>query len=253
MKLSNYRIKKHLGAKDSVPYSEKGLKETILKAKAAFYENEAEDSLSPAEFLYTQSKYIHTRWWFMQAFVLLTLWVILKISESSLYIQRSMGIMAPVFAVLLLPELWKSQNSGTVEVECAAYYPLHQIYAARIFLSAMVDLFLLTFFSVAAIASGKVIIEEIVINFFLPYIVTCCICFHSLYNTKIHGEAFALTMCMAWCSIWTLIVSNEKVYGAVSYPTWLAITAISALYLGYCIFKGQRSFQRIWETEYCEK
>lgn len=247
MKLSDNVIKKHLGAKENVSYSEKKLKETMLKAKAEFCKNETKEPLSRAEFIYLQSRYIHRRWWFIQAFVLLILWIMLEITESSLYIRKSMGIAAPIFAVLLLPELWKNKNTSAVEVECASYYSLHQIYAARIFLSAIVDLFLLIFFSAAAISSGKVVMEEMLIHFFLPYIVTCCICFHTLYNTKMHSEALTLMICAIWCSMWSLIISNEKVYSAVSYPAWLAITAVSALYLGYCIFRGQRNCQNIWE------
>lgn len=65
-----------------------------------------------------------------------------------------MGAAAPLFALLILPELWKNQSSHTLEIECTTCYSLRQIYGARIFLFALVDITLLSIFSLTAIGSG---------------------------------------------------------------------------------------------------
>lgn len=66
-----------------------------------------------------------------------------------------MGTLAPLFVVLVLPELWKNRSSGALEIECTAYYSLRQIYAARMVLFGLVDLALLTLFFSAALLAGQ--------------------------------------------------------------------------------------------------
>lgn len=246
--MSDAQIKARLGIENGIVYSEGKLRETIRQSKRAFYESEAKETLSYTEFLYQQSGYIRKRWWVMQGGILLLLWLGLEVTESGFYVQRLMGAAAPLFAVLLLPELWKNRNTGALELEGTAYYSLRQIYAARILLLAMVDLLLLSVFSAAAVLTEKVLIEEMIVQFFLPYLVTCCICFHTLYSYKAVSETFALFLCMVWCAVWTELVLNE-IYEKISFPIWLALTAAAVLYLGYCIQKGQRGCRELWEVK----
>lgn len=242
------QIKLALNKNETVFYRENHLQETMHKAKTAFYENQAEAPLSDAEFLVWQSRYIHKRWWVLQGVVLLTLWGLLQWAESSFYTQRAMGAAAPLFAVLLLPELWKNKSAHAIEIEGAAYYSLRQVYAARIFLFALVDCLLLSSFSLAAVLSGKTPVREIMVHFFLPYIVACCICFRTLYSKKTVSETFALLLCVVWHAIWTKFILNERVYNAISPSVWLAMLAVAILYLGYCIYKGQKNCNELWEV-----
>ena len=103
MSLSNNQLKKLLGAKNKVLCSEEKMQDTICKAKTAFVENEAEDFITHAEFIYQQSKYIHKRWWILQGVILGFLWLFLQETQSSFYIQRCMGVAASLFAILQLP------------------------------------------------------------------------------------------------------------------------------------------------------
>lgn len=247
MRLSNDQIRKRLGIEKKVFYTQEKLQETIEKSKTAFYENEAEDCISRMEFLYQQSRYIKKRWWVLQGILLFWLWFILQQVNSSFYVQRCMGVAASLFAVLLLPELWKNRNANALEIEGVSYYSLRQIYSARIFAFALVDFLLLCTFTLLAVLNGKVLVEEIMIQFFLPYIVACCICFRVLASSKAGSEVFAISLCIVWCAIWTQIVLSEKVYGAVSLQIWIIMTIASVFYLGYCIYKEQNSCKRIWE------
>lgn len=249
MRLSDGQIKKCLEKKEGVSRDEGRLQEIIQESKTAFYESEAKSFLSDAEFLYQQSKYICKRWWILQGSVLFLLWVLLEWTESSFYIHRCMGTAASLFAVLLLPELWKNRRTGAMEIECTAYYSLRQVYAARIFLFALIDLLLISIFSLATVLTGKILAEELMIQFFLPYIVTCCICFRTLYSRKFMSEAFALMLCTVWCFVWTQLALNEKVY-EIMYPSiWFAMTIVAVFYLSYCIRKGQEDCKKIWEVK----
>mgnify|MGYP006990195710 CR=1 FL=1 len=45
--------------------------------------------------------------------------------------QRILGVVASLFIILIIPELWKNQTYQSMEIEATSYYSLRQIYAAR--------------------------------------------------------------------------------------------------------------------------
>lgn len=241
MKISDDQIRTYFKAGENISYRKSHLQETIRKSKMAFYEGEAEEQISGPEFVYQQSKYIHKRWWVLQGSILVLLWLLLEVSEGGLYVRKCMGAAAPLFAVLLLPELWKNRNADAMEIEGTAYYSLRQVYAARMFLCALVDFLLLCFFLAAAILTGKMLIEEIIIQFFLPYTVTCCICFRTLYSRRAVSEALAVLLCAVWCVLWIQIGLSEKIYEAISPLVWFLVIAAAVFYIGYCIYRGQKT------------
>lgn len=250
MKLTDRRIRLHFNTSEQIECRKTHLQETIRQSKTAFYEAEGELPLSGAEFLYQQSRYIHKRWWILQGILLLILWALLELTADGFYVKKCMGIGAPMFAVLLLPELWKNRNTASIEIECTTYYSLRHVYAARIFLFSAADFLLLSFFFCAVILTGKMLPEEIMIHFFLPYTVTCCICFRTLYSRRAASEIFALLLCTLWCAVWIQIVLNERIYQSISSPAWFGMTITAALYLGYCIQRGQKNcIQVSYENE----
>lgn len=255
MKMSDKQIKNLLKVKnisdissDIVDYREK-IDTCVIKSTRAFYECEAQRSLTRVEFLYQQSRYIHKRWWVLQGIILLLIWCIMKYSNSDYYARTRMGIMAPLFVVLIMPELWKNRYTNAVEVECAAYFSLRQIYAARMILFALVDLLLLTAFSLTAVYTTQLSLREIMVQFFLPFNVTCCICFQTMYNKWFRSEILSMLLCMLWSVVWMLIVLKESIYNVISVPIWNILLIMSALYFGYCIYRGQRECNGIWEVE----
>lgn len=234
--------------KTTVPHNEERISKTISEAKKAYYMAESENPLSRIEFLYYQSKYIRKYWWFLQGFLLVGAWLFLKYSESSYYIQRSIGSVAPLFVILIMPEIWKNKNINAMEIEGTTYYSLRQIYSARFVLFALVDVILLSLFFAAASFTEKIMINELIVQFFVPFNVTCCICFSMLYSRKVMSEAFALLSCMIWAVIWGQIVLNDTIYQFISVPSWIAMLVLSALYLIYVIQKGQKKCREIWEV-----
>ena len=128
---------------------EEKLQAAIRTSKEAFWRSETERETTWLEFLYQQATYIRKRWWAAQGGVLLVMWLALYLSDSSRQVQRYMGIMTPLFVILILPELWKNRSSGSMEVEGAAFFPIQKIYAARLLLFAMADLLLVSVFLVS--------------------------------------------------------------------------------------------------------
>lgn len=230
-------------------FGESGLHKALQKSRQAFYESERADLLSDREFLFQQSRFIRKRWWALQGAVLAFLWLLLEWTQGGFHEQSCMGIAAALFGVLVLPELWRNRSACAMEIEGAAYYSLRQVYAARIFLFALVDLLLLCVFSGVMLSSGAVGLKELLAQFLLPYVVTCCICFKTLYSRRIESEMFAFFLCVIWSLAWLLIIQNEKIYGAVSLLAWLAMLAAASAYLGYCIRRGQKSCEDLLEVK----
>ena len=56
---------------------------------------------------------------------------------EAVYIQRSMGVIASLFVILIIPELWKNRTFQCMEIEASSYYSLRQVYAARMLLFGM--------------------------------------------------------------------------------------------------------------------
>ncbi len=254
MKLLDKEIKRRLserGGSNRTPEEEQryqeGLARTLKASARALYESEQGSVLSRAEFLYQQSRYIQKRWWLLQGAALLMLWWLLQSTGSPRYISRYLGVLASVFGILILPELWKNRSAQSVEVECAAYYSLQQIYGAKIFVFALVDALLLAVFFAASAFEGNYPLEELIIQFFMPYFVTCGLCFQSLYGKRFSGIGQAVALCGGWCVLWTEIVLNEAVYQAIAQPLWWLMLGISAGYLFYVIQRGQRHYKEILE------
>ncbi len=232
-----------------VPIDEAKLRRTIAASKAAFLEGEAERSLSGMEFLHQQSRYIKKRWWLLQAALLAFLCWALRSMESDFLVRRSLGTAAPLFVILILPELWKNRSSDSMEVEGSTLFTLRQIYAARLTLFAGVDIALVTAFFAGASFTARLPLWEMLIQFLLPVNVTCCICFRCLYSKRFGSEVLPVLLCTFWMGLWTLVILNSAVYDRISVPVWAGALSASFLYMGYTLCHGQKLWRNILEAK----
>lgn len=231
----------------NIPCDEEKIAKTICLSKAAFYRSEAATPLSRFDFLIQQSRYIGKRWWLLQGLLLALVLLLLHASKTPMYLQKCLGVTAPLFVVLALPELWKNRSSGSMEVECAAYYSLRQIYAARLTLFMGVDFLLISLFLLGVSCLGRLTVWEILISFVLPFNVSCCICFSCLYRAKASSQLLSVLLCMVWTFLWSQIVLTEGIYAAVSPLVWVGMLALSSLFLFYSVATGQQNIKQIWE------
>ena len=232
-----------------VPINEEKVMETIAVSKSAFLSGEAEQMVSPGEFLFLQSKLIQKRWWFLQGLLLTFVCLFLCHVEKDYLIRRALGLAGPLFTILLLPELWKNRNFDVMEVECTTYYTIRSIYVARLTLFAGVDLLLLSAFFAAASAIAKITLWEMLIQFVLPFNVTCCICFQTLYAKRIRSEALAMLLCILWTGIWAILIMSNAIYSVISVPMWIAALAASALGMCYTLCQGKEKWQQTLEVK----
>lgn len=225
---------------------EEHLQQTIYAAKNAFYHTEEGQPLTGFEFLRQQSHYIYKRWWIMQSLLLFVTGLLIVCAKSSFSIQRDLGITAPLFMLMIMPELWKNHRSDAMEVESASYFTLRQIFAARITLFAMVDLLLLTIFGGVVTHVLNMNVLDFVVQFFVPFNVSCCICFTAFYSRSGNSEVLALLLCGIWEIVWMWFA--RSIYEYVAAPVWYIMLLISTGYIVYCVARGQRNCDTIWEV-----
>lgn len=227
------------------PYDEAKLRQTIEVSKRAFLEAEQESRLSRLEFLYQQSRHIKKTWWLLQGALLGAVCLALCRLETDFAVRRCLGLAGPLLAVLLLPELWKNRSSNALEVECTTVYSLRAIYSARLVLFAGVDLVLLSAFFAGASVLTRVTVWEMLMQFLLPFNVTCGICLGTLCSRRIRSQTLSLVLCLLWAAAWLAVMENEMIYDAISPPVWAAALGGSFCCLGYALLRGRR----MWKME----
>ena len=228
---------------------EEKLLQTIQKSKEALYKSEQEKPLNWREFLYQQMIYTKKIWWLLQFALLVVLWWILYTSKSSLYIQHSMGILAPMFGVLILPELWKSRRSGTAEIEGASYYSLRQVYAARLLLFGMADILLISGFLIMSFLATRITVWELAIHFMLPFNVTCGICFGTFCGRRWSSEYFSACLCLVWCFVWVRIILSPGLYEQIVPAVWAGCVILSVVFLCWSVYSILKNCDIYWEAD----
>ena len=232
-----------------IPVNEEKLQETIVVSKLFLYAGESERTVSPREFLFLQAKLIQKRWWFLQGILLVVVCLFLCHMKTDALIRRALGLAGPLFVILVLPELWKNRNYDAMEVECTTYYTIRSIYAARLTLFAGIDIVLLSGFIAGASMLTRITLWEILIQFILPFNVTCCICFRTLYAACIRSEALTMLLCILWTGSWAVLILSDAVYSAISFPIWIAALTASFLGMGYTLSRGWKRWQQMLEVK----
>lgn len=237
----DYMIKDYNKFLDDNLIDDRRLENTIQKSKKVVVNRESK-YISYIEFIYRQSTFIKKRWWLLQMLVLFTLWIMLRDAVDETYIQKLLGIGSPIFAVFLLPEIWKNITNSCTEIEDSSYYPLRKIYSARILLFALIDITLITIFFIFT----KVPVKIFLINFVIPFNVCCCIIFDTLCKYRNRRDYSAIAF-VIWTTIWVLLSSNNKIYNFIAGPIWIFLLFLSFVYFAYYVKKVSVSAKFLWE------
>ena len=228
---------------------EEKIKAAIEISKESFLLTEAEKSLSYRSFLYIQFRLIKKRWWMLQILILIALWAIFPFAEDALYAYRSMGVVAALFIILIIPELWKNRANQCMEVESATYYSLRQVYSARMLLFGIIDVFIITVFCGIASITLQLTLTDLLVQFLFPLVVTACICFGTLCNKRGFNEVVAVGMCMIWSAVWWLILLDERIYYDIMIPVWVTLFCIALVFMVFTIYRSIDCCDRIWEEK----
>jgi len=235
--------------RERVESKEEKIQETVRKSKEVFWALEQERMLSYHEFLWMQFKLIRKRWWILQLLLLTVIGPILVSAYEESYVQRSMGIMASIFVILIIPEFWKNRSCHCMEIEESSYYSLRQIYSARMVLFGIVDILLLTIFWGTMTIGLHIEFTRLLVQFLLPMLVTACICFGTLCSRHIVNETIAIILCVLWCAVWMAVTLNEKIYVMVTMPIWMSCIGLSLIFLSIAVYRTLNNCNKYWEAE----
>ena len=236
--------------KDSIKIdpNEQKIAETVRKSIEAYCLAEQERILTYWEFLWVQLRLIRKKWWVFQILSLILLWAVLPSVQVEQLEQRILGVDASLFIILIIPELWKNQTYQSMEIEATSYYSLRQIYAARMLLFGIVDIVLITVFCMSAVFTQDILFSQLLMQFIFPMTVTAAICFGILCSKYPSGETTAIMMCIAWSAIWLVVILNEKIYTAITFPLWLVFIGIAFAFLAHAIYRTLHCCNLYWEV-----
>lgn len=231
-----------------ITVDEKEIQDLVCKSKEAFYQKEQEGLLSYGGFLRTQFRVIQKRWWLLQFFLLVMAEVALVTTQEEYYIRRGLGVVGVLFIVLVIPELWKNRTYRCMEIEASAFYSLRQIYAARIFLFGMADVFMLTIFCGILRKNLYFTMMELMVQFLFPIAVTACICFGTLCGRQDLSKVTSIALCLLWSAVWWMITATEEIYTAVVIPVWCCLFGVVVLFLAIMVYKTVHDYNKCWEV-----
>lgn len=227
---------------------DKEISQIVKKAGNVLYEQAEKNMLSYHQFLNIQLKQIQKRWWVLQAFLLIMICFWIHSDRDGYYVNRSLGIAGAMFIIFLVPELWKNEKNKCLEIEMSSYFSIRQIYAARICILGIVDIFMITVFGVVVHFACDQPVYSIVFRFLLPMVVTASICFKTLDGKNALNSGCAIIMCFIWVGIWWGITSIGGIYDAVIYPIWAVVLMAAIIYLIITIKQFFDNCNKYWEV-----
>ncbi len=242
------KIKKYKKLIQNHYVRETSVQSVVIQCKAVMAGRLKDSRISYFEFIYEQARYIEKKWWVLQGVVLLFLWYLLVDNGVEGNVERITGTLAAVFAILIIPEIWKNRRYSSIAVEKASYYSLRDICAARILLFAAVDIVMVSVFFVVTLYTVQIAAYRLAVDFLIPFLVSCCICFRMLCNRSKGLEYVSAVLCVVWNVVWLTVVTNDAVYGRVAEPVWIGTILLSFGYLILCIRKALVDCEMVWEV-----
>ena len=197
----------------------------VMKQCAGIMSRQDDRRASYFGFLHEQFKFIRKRWWALQGGSLLLLWMLLADYGEGANADRVLGALSVI----------------------SSYYSLRQICSARILMFAAVDLTMITIFFAVSFSTLQISAYRIVIDFLVPFNISCCICFRLLYSKWQELEYIAVFLSTACIFAWSMIVSTDFIYERISMTVWIGLLLLSFVYLIYCIWKSQCNCEINWE------
>ena len=221
----------------SVP-AKNAIDNTVFKATELMIEKEQVSRINFAEFLIFQMKIMKKRWWILQGALLLFACQWLYISGDANYIYRGLSILATLFIILIIPELWGNMKYKSMEIEDASLFNLRNVYAAKLRAFGIVDTIFLTFFCAAVTQLQYFLLVDVLKQFVFPVMIAATICMMVFSCSNPFSELTTVVMCIVANLIWVTIVLNESIYYRITSWIWICLFAVSILLIIYSVYKA---------------
>ena len=102
------KILRNIGKFDEKKPSNEAIDKLVFKAKEFINSEENENRIGFIEFIALQIKIIKKEWLFAQMLLLFFAGYWLSISKEIVYMQRGLSVLAALFVIFIIPELWKN-------------------------------------------------------------------------------------------------------------------------------------------------
>ncbi|MGI6721487.1 MAG: hypothetical protein ACOX4I_02855 [Anaerovoracaceae bacterium] len=201
------------------------------------------------EFVLMQLKVMQKKWWLFQCALLLFAGIWIHGSGSVDYTQRGMSIVAALFVIFAIPEIWKNSAARSLEIEEASLFGLRMVYAAKFIAFGIVDTVLLTLFCLLSTQWTDVIFSDLLKQFVFPVIIAAAICLMAFSRGRQLGEIATVIICMVANVAWMVLVVNEPIYYRITPVIWGVIFATGAALIIYFVHKSLCRNSRYWEVE----
>lgn len=232
----------------SEQFSNEKLAETILLAQKIAASQCAAERLNYFDFMILQMRLIKRQWWVLQGIALFVAWTGLACMGTSWYTQRGMSIVAALFVILAIPELWKNRETKSIEIEEASYYNLRHVYGAKILSFGLVDVVFLSIFAIITINTQEYPVTDFLKQFIFPVMISTILCLVTLSFSRKLTELFTAMLCMAVDAVWIAIAMNDTVYDMISPAIWIAMFLAGSVIITILIYNLMREGQRCSEV-----
>ena len=217
--------------------SKDAIDSTVLKAKEIMITKEKTSRIDFAEFLIIQMKIMRKRWWILQGILLFLACEWLSVSGDVDYIYRGWSILAALFVILIIPELWENMECKSMEIEESSLFDLRKVYAAELIAAGPVDTIFLTFFCVTVTQLQYVLLADVLKQFVFPVMIAATICMMVFSCRNPFSELTTMVICIVANLLWATIVLNESIYYKITSWIWIGLFAVSISLIIYSVRK----------------
>lgn len=224
----------------------------VLAAKDSFMIGEKKKKLSFAGFVIVQIQLMQKRWWMLQCVLLFLAGEWLRVSGDVSYIHRGFSIVGALFVIFIIPELWKNNKNGSVEIEESSLFSLRKVYAAKLIAFGLVDTLMLTVFCILTVQMNDIIFADLLKQLIFPVMIAAAICLTAFSHGGFFNEIAVIMVCLGANSIWMLVAVNETVYSQITPLIWAGLFGICIGLIVCCIYKTlykNGKYREAWADE----
>lgn len=232
------KLLKSLHNQDEREPSNEAIDSLVSKARRMVVCGKVKDRIGFIEFIILQIKIMKKEWWIAQAAALFIAGKLLLISDDQNYTQRWLSIVASLFVILIIPELWKNIENKSIEIEETSFFDLRRVYAAKLIAFGVIDTIILTLFCIYATQIQSILFSDVLKQFVFPIIITSMICMMVFSAKRYFNQTITMIICIAVNIVWMLIVLNEDIYVRITPVVWTIMFSISILLTIYYIRKA---------------
>lgn len=242
-------ILRKIPQRDEVFPSQEAIDKTVFKVTEMIEAEEKITRIGFVEFLTVQMRIMKKRWWILQGALLFFAGEWIAVSGDTDYSYRGLSILASLFVILVIPELWKNIEYRSLEIEECSLFNLRRVYAAKLIAFGAIDTILLTFFCIIASRIQDILFADMLKQFVFPVMISATICLLSFSSKRRCSEVTTMIVCGIANVIWMVTAMNETVYSKITPVIWGGLFGVCICLMVYSVRKVLQKRMEYWEVQ----